>query len=367
MNQDETRAATARLARLESYLEGDPENDHLRAEVFDAALSAGRLDVATQEVKRALSRDPSHAAWEHRRALVLLASKDYANAQVAFEGLIARGERAPAVHHNLAFALFSQGNREAAARVLEPLLEQTEGAALWTLWLRCQHHLDRIRPALAAFRVRLAAGPASAEALGVASLMALDSESLREADEWSSAALRAREGQHEALVTRGTLALAALDAAGALAWFSRALDASPGDGRTWSGVAFAKMLSGDLEGAGPAFASAVRTMPDHVGTWIGWGWLAVMRQQHEDALARFQEALRIDHNFGESHGCAAVALARLGRREAAEQEVEVALRLDPKGLAARYAQAVLAGKGEDPGVVKVLGRLGMRWGQEHGK
>ena len=70
---------------------------------------------------------------------------------------------------------------------------------------------------------------------------------------------------------------------------------------------------------------------------------------HDIAAARaaFTHALELDHNFGESHGGLAVALALQGHAALASDAVRRALGLDPQSLSARYAQSVLAGETED--------------------
>lgn len=347
MTEQEDRSK--RLARLREYLSRDPENDNLRAEVFDAALSAGDLQGARTEAAVALERDPDHAGWRHREAMVLMASGLHAEAQRTLEVLLAGGHDAPAVRYNLAFAVFSQGHLEAAVEVLTPLLDAVpdETGLAWALWLRCQHRLRRSEAGLAAFRASLSRIPMPAEALGVASLMAADGEWLDEARTWSTLCLQHQPEQLEALATQGTVALAAQDAKRALEWFREALRVHPTDGRCWSGVAMARMLAADIPGADAAFAKAVQAMPDHIGTWIAWGVCHLLRNALPKALDCFQEALRLDPNFGESHGVYAIALARSGKVEEARREADIAARLDPGGLGARVASALLSGKQED--------------------
>lgn len=360
--------AQERLDRLREFLVRDPENWALRADVFEAALAAGQLELAAAEVARAVADRPEDPVWLHRRTSLLLAQRRYPEARAELEALRARGIDEPAVLHDLAFVHFREGRLEEAASLLTPLLPQggdVAGAA-WALWLRCQHHLMNLAPGLEALRARLSGGELTADAMGVASLMALDLGDERDADAWSRAALDRRGSQLEALVTRGTLALGARDPSAALAWLGRALEVSPADGRTWSAVAMAKMMAGEPQPADAAFARAVETMPDHIGTWIAWGWCKLVLDQVEGAREVFEAALRIDANFGESHGSLAVALARLGQREAALREIEIARRLDPNGMGAGYAEAALAGKIADPQIVRQLTAMALRRGRARG-
>lgn len=117
------------VSRLQSYLEADPGNENLRADLFDAALSAGKPEVARAQVEYALARKSEDPGWRHREALLMLASKDYPRAQVLLEKLLAEGQDAPAIHHNLAYALFAQGQYEASRDRLGPLLARPEEGA----------------------------------------------------------------------------------------------------------------------------------------------------------------------------------------------------------------------------------------------
>jgi tetratricopeptide (TPR) repeat protein len=346
------------LARLQGYLRQDPDNWSLRAEVFDAALAAGEVQVAGAEVEGALRARPNDAAWSHRRALLLLAGAHHAEAQALLESLIAQGHDDPAIRHNLGYALFAQGQVEACRDTVAPLLGPSEddAAVAWVLWLRCQHRLCRLNEALEAFLRSSTRRAMSPDAWGVASLMALDAGRLEEARVWSERALQGRADQLEALASRGSVALAQQDAGGALDYFERALKVNGQDGRSWSGLALARMLQMDLAGALDAFGRAVRTMPEHIGTWIGMGWCLSLSHQPEAARDAFERALGLDRNFAESHGALAVALVRIGQAERAKLEIELALRLDPKSLSARYAQAMLRGETDDPAAFLRLSR-----------
>jgi Flp pilus assembly protein TadD len=59
------------------------------------------------------------------------------------------------------------------------------------------------------------------------------------------------------------------------------------------------------------------------------------------AQSAFERAMSVDRNFGETHGGLAVVAALQSREEDARQLVRRALRLDPKSLAARYAEMLL--------------------------
>ncbi len=355
-------AARQRLTRVQGYRAGDPGNETLRADVFYTALEAGAPEVAEAELMRALGEKPEDPVWRHRRSTLLLATKRYDEARAALQELMDAGMDDPAIVHDLAFALFRSGHVERAAETVLPLLDvptQREGPA-WPLWLRCMHRLEREEVGLERFRAQLAEGGPSIDAVGVASLMAIDVGRLAEANVWSKTALQHAPDHLEALVARGTLALSTGALQEAQQCYERGLSVSPADGRTWSGLALVRMAFGDLAGADAAFGHAVTNMPDHVGTWIAHGWCRVLLEKPAEARKSFEEGIQRDRNMGESHGGLAVALARLGEVDAAKREIEIALRLDPTGMGARYAEAVLDGKAEDPDTVRKLSLLAAR-------
>ena len=82
-------------------VKADPDNWNLRAELFDAALAAGTTELARAQLDLALRDRPDDAPWKHREATLLLATKQYPQAQAALEALIALGHDDPAIRYNL--------------------------------------------------------------------------------------------------------------------------------------------------------------------------------------------------------------------------------------------------------------------------
>ncbi|WP_112076654.1 tetratricopeptide repeat protein [Herbaspirillum rubrisubalbicans] len=358
-----TSVAQQKLTRLVQYLKSDPDNDTLRAEVFDTALQCAALDEARFQLQHALHLQPRHPAWLHRRALLALRENLPQEAQQVLEGLIAEGNTAAGIRFNLGYAFFMQGQWERAASVVESLrgpvsqqMDRTVVEQAWALWLRCQHHLRELTEALQIFSTASLNGSVGADSFGVASLIAFDAQQMERADSWSERALREQPQQQEALVTRASLALAEQDSGAAYAFLQRALQSNPDDGRAWSAIAFCHLLKRDYISARHAFGRAIKAMAGHIGTWIGLGWCEFANGQAWAAYAAFQRALELDPNFAESHGGLAVALIRMEQVERAKVEINVALRLDRNSLSARYAQAMLNGDADDPAKLMRLSR-----------
>lgn len=348
-SQASDNPALARLARLAAYLERDPENLSLRADIFDTALSAGAFDEAQRQVVWALTRNPADFAWRHKLVLLDMARGEWDEARALLGSLEAEGLGGPVVRYNLAYVDFAQGRVADAEAKLGPLVaEAVEQVpeSLATL-VSCQHLRGAPDEAIATFARHAARVPVSPAALGAASLAAIDADAGASAAAWAEQALRADAHQVEARVAKATLLLGARDAAGALSLLSEVLARKPGDGRVLSTVALAQMLAGQLQAARPLFQRAIEAMPTHIGTWLGYGWCLFFMKDNAGARAAFERALALDENFGESHGAIAVVEAADGHEEAARAAIRRARGLDPRSLAAAYAQGLLDGEAQD--------------------
>ncbi|MDB5821887.1 MAG: putative tetratricopeptide [Herminiimonas sp.] len=339
---------SARLDRLLEYLKQDPDNPRLRADIFDTALTEGRLATAQEQALAMLEKTPQDAPWRHRLALVRIAQTEYPEARRILAQLIDEGFTDPVITLNLAHAAFRDGDFTTAEQTLRQMPESVdESGPAFVLLLRCLHRLGAVSDALALFQSRLATGGVSSDAFGVASLLAFDAGLIAEAGVWSEAALADDPLHYEALVAQGSALLASRDADAAALVLDRALTVNPVDGRTWSARATASMLQMDLGEAQRQYEKAVAYMPTHIGTWHGLAWCRLMLKDFAGARRAFESALELDRNFGESHGGLAVALAMEGRAAEAREAIERANRLDPSNLSARYAQAVLSGDATD--------------------
>jgi tetratricopeptide (TPR) repeat protein len=361
MHQDDTRQAALRqLERTESYLAGDPGNPHLLAAAVDQALAAGLPDRAAAHAQAAVTAHPDDDFLAARQGNALLAQRRYAEAAALFDTLAAR-HADPALAYGAAYARYCQGQH---ADALARLQAYADGAGLppqgVTLLVRLLHLTGTPEQALEVAlrqRARCADDPAL---LAAASLAALDSNELEQAQALADAALAGPARPAEALVTAGSLALARMDSTAADALLNEVVAARPEEGRAWSALGMASLLRRDLDAARRQLETALRFMPGHIGTWHSMGWCRLFAGDRDGARAAFEQALELDRNFGESHGGLAVVLALAGEREEAERAIDRALRLDPQGLAARYAQMVLAGQTEDPERFRQLARRLMR-------
>jgi tetratricopeptide (TPR) repeat protein len=338
----------AQLQRLLGYLQADPENLALRADIFERAIAGGDHASAQAQAHWVLERHPADHAWRHRLSLLDMAQGQWGEAVQLLQGLIDEGVDQPVLRFNLASALAGSERNEEALALLGPLLETHQAAVpgALALALRVLHRQGNLEEGLALF-AKHEAECRSPEALGVASLMAVDEERLDDAQRWSAKALASVPSQHEALVAAASVRLGERDAPGALQLLQAAVQRHPQDGRSWSAAGMALLLSENLPGARDAFERAVRAIPKHIGSWHGLGWTALFQNDLAAAVAAFDTAMELDRNFADTHGALAVAQALQGDTATAQTSMRRAQGLDPSGLSAQFAQAILNGETGD--------------------
>ncbi|MED5595862.1 tetratricopeptide repeat protein [Janthinobacterium sp. P210006] len=346
--------AASRLERTEQYLKSDPGNRNLLATVIDQCLELGRLEAAAGHADAALARFPEDAVFQSLRGNILMAQQRWDDAAAVFAPLLA-------VHadmhlaYNLAYCYFWLARYADAAQALAPF---GSAAGLWpeavTLLLRVLHHAGRLDEAVALAVAQEAHCSADRHFLSVASLVYMDAGDAIQAERLSLAALTDPVPPLEALMVNGSMALARFDAAAAMERFEQVIARHPQEGRSWAGLGMSSLLTHDLSAARTQLEQAVKLLPSHIGTWHLLGWCRLFEHDLAGARQVFEHALAMDRNFGESHGALAVVQAQLGEREPAAHSIERALRLDPHGLSARYAQMILAGETVDPHAFRQL-------------
>ncbi|HYD61596.1 MAG TPA: tetratricopeptide repeat protein [Noviherbaspirillum sp.] len=348
MNDTVAQDTPARLARLQTYVESDPNNFSLLTETFDCALALGELKVAQQYLSRALLLEPTNVFLRHSQATLWIAEKRYTEAEALLQELVDGGVDASAVIFNLAYVKirlqkFPEGRDLFSSIKGKPDAPEESTAML----LRCVHHLREFDEAFKVIEQAMQDKTLDVSAAGVASLLYLDANQLEQAKRFSEAVLQKDPSHVEALVACASVALAEKNPTRAKSLLAQALHQNDQDGRVWSANALANLLEMNLDRALQEFKLAVTYMPGHIGTWHGMAWCNLLRKDLAAAQQNFESAMALDRNFGETHGGMAVVHAIQGRRLEAEVSIERALRLDPTSLAARYAQGILSGEATD--------------------
>lgn len=341
----ETKSAQAlreRLAALQRHRAADPDNLTLACDVVDLCLQLGDTAEAGRVLDAECAKRPQEAALLYRRSSLALAIRDYPEAERILAELMAGGQDSLPVRYNRAQALLWLRRPDELIALLKPYAERTEEYPPLLLLLAKGHQQrDELPLAIGLTQAYLGLRPNEAEAYGLLALLFLDSSQDAEAFACAERALQLEPEQLEALLTRARLALNKLDTGQALESMQQAVGRYPTSGAAWSALAQAELLRTNLPGAEAAIGEALRHMPEHVGTWHLKAWCQILRNDVEGAKQSFATAYELDCNFGETHGGLAVVAAMQGDEQEARAAMKRALRLNPQGLTARYAESLL--------------------------
>jgi len=341
-----------RLDRLLGFLHSDPQNENLRADVFEQAFSLGNEEVAEQQIAVGLELGRAPNAWRFREAHLRMAQRRFEEAEELLAILKQQMGPHPAISHNLGFIAALRGDYKTCFEELEPWTSKDSDVevdpAIQTLWLKSLHHLSKLDFALQWVDQRRALAKLTPAAIGVASLIAIDADQTLKAKELAGQALAAGDASLETLLARSAVALAERDTAGAHQYLLQAMHREPDNGRCWSTLGLTQMLEMNVAAARQSLQKAVALMPGHIGTWHSLGWACLVDKDIDAAQQAFEAAMQLDRNFGESHGALAIIAAMRGDRTSAIEQIRRATGLDKNSLSAGYAQAVLNGETADP-------------------
>jgi tetratricopeptide (TPR) repeat protein len=333
------RADDEGLKRLLSYLAADPLNANLRADAAERALDSDMPDLA----RELLGSDPETLGDRGLGLLGLaqMLSRNFGEAAKCFEMLASRGVSDPAVRFNLAWSLSAERKPAAALQQLTPEVTQTLPQAA-TLEVRLLHEQGEFERAAEVARNHLERFPEDARLAAAVSVLALDVEDVDLARECAEKA----GDQPEALATLGTLALGEQKVGEAVRLFDKAIAANGNVPRAWIGRGLARLVEQDSDAASDIDHGA-ELFGDHIGSWIAAGWAYLIVGRLGEARQRFERALAIDDNFGESHGSLAVVDVLDGDEGGAQKRIAIALRLDPQSFSARFARTLLIERSGD--------------------
>ncbi len=328
MNQSEI---SNRHERLSGYLAQDPGNTQLLAEIIDLDLALGLLGDAEAHINRGLELAPDNTQLLFQKAGLALRSSAVDEAEQLLRNLFYdRAIDAPGIRYSLAYSLMLKSLYMEAKLLLGPISGNPETPEATSLLVRCLHFLGELEEAIALAEKHLIDHPNDATMMGSLSLLYTDIDDMTKAGEWAKRALEIDPDNVDGLLTQGTFDLGQEDTEKAIEGFQRVLAHKPTSGRAWVGLGLSEMLNLDLEAAKGHLAKATEHLPTHIGTWHARAWNHIVTNDIPAAKECFLKAHELDRNFAESHGGLAVIAVLEGRHHDAEQEIKIALKLDPQ-------------------------------------
>lgn len=331
-----------RVPGLEMLAYRDPSNPDALCELLDALLLQGEVERARQRLIQAPKEVRALPGVCFREARCALMAGDYAQVVDLLMPFRQAAQPVPAgLCHDLAWAQFLLGDSDGALHSLSfAVATGADAIAIHLLKARIWHQQQRLVEALAL----LDGTPGEdreAERRGLRALLLLDHGQAAEASLEAEQALALDPAQYEACLVNGTLALWARQTDVAISQFQPLVARQPTAGRALLGLGEGLMLRGDIPAALGVLERAASHMSGHIGTWHALAWCQLLLGNLDGAQASFDRAFALDRAFGETHGGRALVHALRGEKALAGEAIKRALRLDPQGRSARYAQSVL--------------------------
>ncbi|MGE4240024.1 tetratricopeptide repeat protein [Ramlibacter sp.] len=293
----------ARLSRLQTFLEADPDNPLLLCDLADLHLQSAHKDDARPYLERALKLRPHDPRATYMLAVLEYFAGRLAESEALTAQLLAQEQQSPAIRHQHACTLAKLGDFAQALPLIERLLEEHVGLpGLDALHVRALHAQGRL------------------------------------------AQVHVPETRNvEARVERGMTLLALDEPREAARVLGSAAELAPGDGSAWLGWGLADLMTGDLGAARTRLDNAVSRMPEHLGARNALAWTQILQNDLDGATATLEACQARDDTFAETWGCLAVVAALQARWDDAGELCRTALRLQADSFSARAAQALLEG------------------------
>lgn len=347
--EDRTPQELDRLKRLAGMLQQDTGNTSLRQHFFDQAMRAGQSELVVQIADSLLGPTPSDPWLLFQKANGLIGLRRYGDALTVLEHVRSLGVIDAGIDSNLGLCHFCLHEFD---RALPPLqrcyVAGMRDAGVLRLLIVTLHHLSMMDEAIKIASENEAAAKSDPALAGAFALLYLDSNDAAKATRWAKVAMDLNPKSLDGRITQATLLTAKLETAKARAMLEDLIKDAPQLGRAWIGLGTLDLLAQDLNSAKQRLTRGLELMPSHVGSWHVLGWAQLLSGDLVAAEATFQRAMEIDRNFAETHGALASIAAMRGENVKARHLIEVALRLDPQCLSARFAESVLSKNAGSP-------------------
>jgi len=350
------------LEQLEEILKRGPEQADALYLSGEFLLQSRQKEQARERFARVITREPEHAGALAGLGKISLEAKQYEEAS-GFYARSAQAKPTTESYFNLALAELSLGRRDQAVEALQKALALApEDPDVLGLLGIVQLQQNKLPDAVASLRQALAGKPDALwySHLGVALEQSNDFAGAAaafqkavdinpgSADDWAQLGIvRVRlkqndvamvslqkaialDGRHfAALATFGDLLLDRKDYETAVQTYRRALEVNPKDFFTSFNLGLALSESGRSEEALGAFRATLELAPDSGEVHRQLGLLYDKAGNVESAIEHFRKSLNNAPRSG-SHFRLGVLLARIGQGDAALEQLEKAVALEPK-------------------------------------
>ncbi len=357
------------IQRYQAYAEADPDNALIWNSLGDIYHQVGRFNEAIDSYKKSLAlNENNNVAWS-KLANVLISQQEFAEAEKILTKLVKHAADNPNLLHNLGLTLYYQQRWPKAL----PIFEQARAAGINSsrndaYIVYCLHHMDDTEAALKQADIWLQQAPGP-ETEGYIAMLEMDhGNDPQAAYQRAESVLQIQPNNTDASAVMGTYMVERQEIDRAIGYFKHIADSEPDNLRGWQGLGMAYLYQQNFPQAIANFDKALALNPGNEVVYLLIGWAHLANKDAKKSEDCFRKALKSDRNYGEAHGGLATALIFQNRQDEAQVEIKRAIKLDPEGFGAIFANSVklkLQGKGNM--AQKMLGRLLERAPRADGK
>ncbi len=345
MTTDTVSNEASRLARLLSFLGHDPNNLTLLLDAMVLAIELGDTNSGLKLVAHLDAHNIDDSRALAHAAHLLLQAGHYAAAGTLASRAIDGGIDQPAVLFNAAYGHFYGGDYASASQLLAKLTADNQ-CSLSTLLMhaRALHQQEQTEEAEVLVKRAQQLEPDNIEVRGLRALLQYENDDNPGALQTARETLAENPDQLDALIACASAHFEQGSIEVSRKTWLHTVDAHSSCGRAWSGLGQLEFNEMEFENAEKHLLLAVEFMPDHIGTWHLLAWIYILRNDSTKARHALDKSYELDRNFGETHGGLAVVDVMDGHDDRARLGIRRALKLNPVGLGARYAEMLLLQK-----------------------
>ncbi len=333
---------TERIERLKSFYFQEPNNLQLLNDLITLYYNENYLEELIEFAIEIEDSILSDAQVAYRVGMACLTIGKYQFAEKCFYFCNKSYPENTATAYNYAFSKYALHQFEQSLEIINSVEKKWHDTPeLKLLAARCFHQTQNLELALEAITKFIQIKPDSLEAIGLKSLILLDSGSYKEAEELSKQVLDSDENLLEPIIAMVSSLIAQGNYEQAQGWVEKGIDKHPKVGRIWQSKGQLEMLNMQFERAESSLKTSINNMSNHIGTWHLLAWTQLILDKTDSARGSFNSALKLDRNFADSHGAIAMMDVLSGDIKQAEENVKRALKLDPRCATGLYAKSLI--------------------------
>jgi putative PEP-CTERM system TPR-repeat lipoprotein len=338
--------ATAR--HVEAGLAIDDDHAGLLMDRGNLRLARGETDLALEDFRAAMEREPFNAIAIYGVARALVVAGEFEQAATIIERLENVAEGSPSILLLNAWISLNQGELDRAFQLGQEVLDiDSDNLVARYIVGAASFGMETYQRAIQHLSIYLSAAPRD---MGARRLLAAAQVRVGDVDAayFTLADAAARENlSPEDLAGLSTLSLIRGQREESVVLIEEAIVESPDDAGLRTRLGMLRMREGDAESAAAEFRRAAEDSPEVMASSIN---LVLAELARGDAQAALDEASAFQENFPDaSHGYTLAALAHMamGNRDEARAALEQALEIDPGDINAARNLAAFAAREEN--------------------